>query len=150
LPEQDAADVYDDIRKGPPPPRARDRGLSARHLMPFFSTSMWDKFDDSENVRLRMFSTNLMPLNCDRQGFFTIYDNLFRRLAQEEAQFTDIVYPAFGTSSWPWASPDKASTEAAKTFYAAWTNFSTEKDFVWQEQCNLNEARDRRIRRYVV
>jgi DnaJ family protein A protein 5 len=79
-----------------------------------------------------------------------IYGNLFRRLAQEEAQFADVVYPAFGSSAWLWASPDKSSIEVAKIFYSAWTNFSTEKDFVWQEQWNLNEAPDRRIRRYVV
>ncbi|KAG2148999.1 DnaJ-domain-containing protein [Suillus bovinus] len=128
-PEPDAEAVFDDIRKGAPPPRARDRGLTVRHLAQFFDATIWSDFDDSEN------------------SFFTIYRNLFTRLAQEENLISQIEYPSFGHASWPWSTPKSMDAPAARNFYNAWINFVTLKDFVWMEQWNLAEAPDRRARR---
>lgn len=128
-PEPDAEAVFEDIRKGAPPPRARDRGLTVRHLARFFDATVWSDFDDSEN------------------GFFTIYRNLFTRLAQEENLISQIEYPSFGDASWPWSIPKSTNEPAARNFYNAWINFATLKDFIWMEQWNLAEAPDRRVRR---
>ncbi|KAG2118552.1 DnaJ-domain-containing protein [Suillus cothurnatus] len=128
-PEPDAEAVFEDIRKGAPPPRARDRGLTIRHLARFFDATIWSGFDDSEN------------------SFFTIYRNLFTRLAQEENLISQIEYPSFGDASWPWSIPKSTNEPAARNFYNAWINFATLKDFVWMEQWNLAEAPDRRVRR---
>lgn len=128
-PEPDAEAVFEDIRKGAPPPRARDRGLTIRHLAQFFDATIWAGFDDSEN------------------SFFTIYRNLFIRLAQEENLISQIEYPSFGDASWPWSMAKSTNEPAARNFYNAWTNFATLKDFVWMEQWNLAEAPDRRVRR---
>jgi DnaJ family protein A protein 5 len=84
------------------------------------------------------------------QSFFTIYRHLFARLASDEVQFGQVDLPSFGDSTWPWIPPSKAEAmSAARTFYTFWTNFVTEKDFAWQEQWNLAEAPDRRVRRCV-
>ncbi|KAG0708086.1 DnaJ-domain-containing protein [Suillus ampliporus] len=128
-PEPDAAAVFEDIRKGAPPPRARDRGLTVRHLAQFFDATVWSGFNDSEN------------------SFFTIYRNLFTRLAQEENLVSEIDYPSFGDASWSWSTPKSTNQPAARDFYNAWINFATLKDFVWMEQWNLAEAPDRRVRR---
>lgn len=84
------------------------------------------------------------------QSFFTIYGNLFTRLAQEEARWggNADAYPAFGQATWPYipASKEESST-AARTFYNAWINFATEKDFAWVESWEVNDAPDRRVRR---
>lgn len=128
-PEPDAEAVFEDIRKGAPPPRARGRGLTVRHLAQFLDATVWSGFDDSEN------------------SFFTIYRNLFTRLAQEENLISEIEYPSFGDASWPWSIPKSTNEPAARNFYNAWTNFATLKDFVWMEQWNLAEAPDRRVRR---
>ncbi|KAH7884590.1 DnaJ-domain-containing protein [Phlebopus sp. FC_14] len=128
VPEPDAATVFEDIRAGVPPPRARDRGLTARHLSQFFNASAWSAPDDSAN------------------GFFTLYRNLFARLAQEENMISEIEYPSFGYSTWSWTSPT-APSESARNFYNAWLNFSTMKDFIWMEHYNTTDAPDRRIRR---
>ncbi|EGN98998.1 hypothetical protein SERLA73DRAFT_34694, partial [Serpula lacrymans var. lacrymans S7.3] len=129
-PEPDADAVFEDIRRGAPPPRARDRGLTVRHLSQFFSATIWSGFDDGDD------------------SFFTIYRNLFGRLAQEEALVSDAVYPSFGNSSWPWASEKKTDTEeAARLFYYKWLNFASSKDFSWMDQWNTTEAPDRRVRR---
>lgn len=50
-PEVDADTVLDDIRSGAPPPRGRDRGLTASHLKTFLDPTIWKTFEgDSENV----------------------------------------------------------------------------------------------------
>ena len=53
MPEPDAQTVFEDIKQGAPPPRARDRGLTVRHLAPFFDASVYSSFDDGDNVRNR-------------------------------------------------------------------------------------------------
>ncbi|KAK0469973.1 uncharacterized protein EV420DRAFT_1257249 [Desarmillaria tabescens] len=129
-PEPDAETVFEDIRKGAPPPRARDRGLTVRHLARFFDATIWSGFADDEN------------------GFFTIYRNLFDRLKAEEAMISDIDLPSFGYSTWTWTPVHKGEdSPAARTFYNVWINFVTNKDFSWCDQWNLTEAPDRRVRR---
>ncbi|KAG6816205.1 hypothetical protein H0H87_007754 [Tephrocybe sp. NHM501043] len=130
VPEPDAETVFEDIRKGAPPPRARDRGLTARHLSRFLDASLWSGFDDGAD------------------SFFTLYRNLFDRLGAEEAMFSaDIDYPSFGFSTWSWARQDKGDNQQARLFYTAWTNFATAKDFTWSDQWNITEAPDRRVKR---
>ncbi|KAF9448619.1 DnaJ-domain-containing protein [Macrolepiota fuliginosa MF-IS2] len=128
-PEPDAETVFEDVKRGAPPSRARDRGLTERHLERFFDPTIWLNFGDGPD------------------GFFTIYRNLFTRLQSEEA-FIDgsSEYPSFGYSTWTWSPQDK-DAEAAKHFYTIWLNFSTEKDFAWSDKWNLSEAPDRRVRR---
>lgn len=93
---------------------------------------------------------NGYQLTLSPQGFFTIYRNLFVRLAQEEKAFaSNTEFPLFGDSTWTWTAPSKdRHTEAARHFYNNWLNFATEKDFAWMDQWNLTEAPDRRVRRY--
>ncbi|KAI8969849.1 DnaJ domain-containing protein [Trametes punicea] len=130
VPEPDAADVFDEIKRGAPPPRARDRGLTVRHLTQFFDTGIYDGFDDGPN------------------SFFTIYRNLFDRLAHDERQYIDTHLPSFGYSTWSWLPASKAEhDQCARTFYSYWTNFVTNKEFEWADQWNIAEAPDRRVRR---
>ncbi|KZT63451.1 DnaJ-domain-containing protein [Daedalea quercina L-15889] len=134
VPEPDAQSVFDDIRRGAPPPRARDRGLTVRHLAQFFDASICTGYDDGPN------------------SFFTIYRNLFDRLAHDEQQYDAPsslpLYPSFGDATWPWAASNKDSKDrAARAFYNVWMNFVTAKDFAWADAWNVNEAPDRRVRR---
>ncbi|KAG7450990.1 DnaJ-domain-containing protein [Guyanagaster necrorhizus] len=129
-PEPDAETVFEDIRKGAPPPRARDRGLTVRHLARFFDATIWSGFADDDN------------------GFFSVYRNLFNRLMAEETMISDIDLPSFGYSTWTWTPVHKGEeSTAARTFYNAWINFVTNKDFSWCDQWNVAEAPDRRVRR---
>ncbi|KAL1688644.1 hypothetical protein GGG16DRAFT_115761 [Schizophyllum commune] len=128
-PEPDDATVFEDVRRGAPPSKARDRGLTVRHLAHFFSI-IWTGYNDSAD------------------GFYNIYHQLFNRLAAEEALFDpDVTYPSFGYSDRPWATAKSSSEPDVRSFYTAWTNFATAKDFAWADQWNLNEAPDRRVRR---
>ncbi|KAK7454543.1 hypothetical protein VKT23_011297 [Stygiomarasmius scandens] len=90
-PEPDEQTVYEDIRKGAPPPRARDRGLTVRHLTRFFDASIWNGFGD------------------EGDGFYAIYRNLFARLQAEEELASDgnVQLPSFGYSTWSWTPTRK-------------------------------------------
>jgi len=66
VPEVDADTVLDGIRKGAPPPRRKDRGLTVSHLNTFLNPRIWKTFEgDGENV-LSMF-----PLFLDRSAHIT-------------------------------------------------------------------------------
>ncbi|KAF9474678.1 DnaJ-domain-containing protein [Pholiota conissans] len=131
IPEPDVETVFDDIRKGANlKSRVRDRGLTVRHLTRFFDATIWKSFGDEDN------------------SFFSIYRNLFSRLAAEERMFeSSLEYPPFGLSTWQWSTGKSDDTENPRDFYNVWMNFATEKDFSWMEQWNINEAPDRRVRR---
>ncbi|KAH8994792.1 DnaJ-domain-containing protein [Lactarius akahatsu] len=129
-PEPDAETVINDIKTGAAPARARDRGLTVRHIQAFLNPSMWSSFDDGAD------------------GFFTIYRNLFDRLAREERLSNTVEFPSFGYSTWDWAAPSKERpSEAARHFYNFWLNFTTDKEFAWSDQWNVSEAPDRQVRR---
>ncbi|KAH9941358.1 DnaJ-domain-containing protein [Amylocystis lapponica] len=129
VPEPDASTVFEDIKRGAAP-RTRDRGLTVRHLAQFFDPTIYSGFDDGEN------------------SFFTIYRNLFVRLAHDEAQWVDTPLPSFGYAAWPWVPASKNEHDtAARTFYNYWLNFVTNKDFAWTDPWNVAEAPDRRVRR---
>jgi DnaJ family protein A protein 5 len=127
-------------------------------LARFFDVTIWKGYDDSTDVRSLSLSPTDQSTHSDSripfyQSFFTIYRNLFERLASEENMLDNSVnYPSFGYSTWPWSSEMKKRTDAdgaAREFYSVWTNFGTEKDFTWVEQWKLSEAPDRRVRRCV-
>ena len=92
----------------------------------------------------------ILSSNLRLQGFYNIYHQLFNRLAAEEAMFEPgVTYPSFGYSDRPWATAKSSGEPDVRSFYTAWTNFATAKDFAWADQWNLNEAPDRRVRRCV-
>lgn len=70
---------------------------------------------------------------------------LFTLLAIEEPAYA---YPSFGTSTSVFAStPPKESD--IKSFYAAFMNFSTDKEFAWKDSYRVEEGMDRRMKRQV-
>ena len=51
VPEADVDTVLDGIRRGAPPPRGKDRGLTVSHLSAFIDPRIWKTFEgDGENV----------------------------------------------------------------------------------------------------
>lgn len=151
-PEPDEAQIFEDIRTGKASnsrPRAKDPGLTTKHILKFLNPTLWKGLDDSDSVG----SVAVLTLSrsyCDPQGFYTIYRNLFARLALEEAQHGgDGVdnWPPFGDSTWPWIATNKDDDRAARHFYNAWLSFVTNKDFSWMDSYNPNEAPDRRVKR---
>ena len=81
--EADAETVFEDIRKEAPPPRARDRGLTAEHLTRFFDPSLWKGMGMGMNfneVRCVLLFNLMLPVTA----------------VTEEEAFPGTDYPPFG------------------------------------------------------
>lgn len=87
-----------------------------------------------------------VPMDDSPRGFFGILGVFFEQLAVEETvacQWDGLVpneYPSFGHAK------DDYNV-VAKSFYNAWSSFSTRKSFSWRDKYRLSDAPDRRIRR---
>jgi DnaJ family protein A protein 5 len=105
-------------------------GVTTADLLRFFDPSFTRRMDDSE------------------KGFFTVYEKVFRRLAEDEREacarqdldLEERSMPSFGYSK-------LTHDDGVKQFYSAWNSFHTQKSFLWAEVYKLSEAPDRRIRR---
>ncbi|KAI8351659.1 hypothetical protein B0O80DRAFT_455674, partial [Mortierella sp. GBAus27b] len=106
-------------------------GTTSAVLMKYFSSTAFKGFEDGN------------------AGFFSIFRNLFNKLAEEESEAEDSTgdqthYPTFGMSTTPY---DNNSDSDVKQFYNSWLTFSTQKTFAWCDKYRLSEAPDRRVRR---
>jgi DnaJ homolog subfamily A member 5 len=94
---------------------------------------------------MRKFNATV-PFNDEPTGFFGIARETFEHLALEEESAADFDgvdspdYPTFGSS-------DDDYNTVVKSFYNAWTGFSTRKSFSWKDKYRLSDAPDRRVRR---
>jgi len=73
-------------------------------------------------------------------GFYTVYREVFDKLATEEFPYlddnADKDFPTFGRS-------DSDYEMIVAPFYDFWTNFSTSRTFAWLDKWNLREAPNR-------
>lgn len=114
--------------------RSVNPGLTTKHILKFFDASLWKgDFSDSDT------------------SFFTIYRTLFNKISSEEMvarEDSTIVYPTFGKSDSSY-DRDSDGERALKYFYSTWTNFATQKSFVWVEPHQASSHSDRRYKRLV-
>ncbi|GAA5977206.1 hypothetical protein JCM11641_003876 [Rhodosporidiobolus odoratus] len=124
------ANYFDQVRRGQRQPAQAKRatpgrGMQTPHLMKFFQSNAWSGYDDPST------------------GFYNTFATLFSLLAADETAWSSPhLYPGFGTSS----TSDAADLRA---FYAAWQNFTTEKDFAWLDVYRADECMPRWQRREV-
>ncbi|KAL4236348.1 DnaJ subfamily C member 21 [Mactra antiquata] len=79
----------------------------------------------------------------DKEGFYGVYDEVFKTLIEEDRQFADeddIIIYEFGNSQ-------SVFEEVVKPFYDFWESYCTAKSYVWVEKYDTREAPDRRVRR---
>ncbi|KAI8060787.1 hypothetical protein BC940DRAFT_350378 [Gongronella butleri] len=127
--------------------RDSSAGLGVDDLMRYFSVSEFKGFNDTD------------------KGFYTVYRQLFHKLAaeeedahqsrppdddlddQDEAEFVPL--PSFGSSTTPFADKDGylGYGAYARDFYTAWCNFTTYKSFRWMDKWRLSDAPNRFARR---
>uniref|UniRef100_A0AC35F8Z0 Uncharacterized protein n=1 Tax=Panagrolaimus sp. PS1159 TaxID=55785 RepID=A0AC35F8Z0_9BILA len=76
----------------------------------------------------------------DPNGFYSVYREVFDRLATEEFPYLDDddekIFPTFGRS-------DSDYDMVVAPFYDFWTNFSTSRTFAWLDKWNLRDAPNR-------
>ena len=102
-----------------------------------------DYVDNSVNL-MKFFSASVFcGYGDDEHGFYAIYSNVFRIIAQEGSEFatnTDLEVPEFGTSL-------SNYEEVVQPFYAHWQSYSTLKSYVWLDKYDLREAQNRKVQR---
>lgn len=78
----------------------------------------------------------------ENKGFYTIYRDVFARLAEEDKSYYDeeVHIPEFGQS-------DSDYDTVVGPFYGFWNSYCTPRSFVWVEKHDTREAADRYVRR---
>jgi len=141
--------TFDDYRSGKATPAAPSQtgpGLTVRHLVRFVALASSLETNGSK---------------ADDSGFFGTFRRLFERLADEEkaamrAKGLDVanladLFPSFGYSHTPYAVAKGEEQDVhqvpVREFYKVWSNFVSEKSFVWMDNYQTNQAPDRTIKR---
>ena len=102
-----------------------------------------DYVDNSINL-MKYFSASVFcGYGDDEEGFYAVYSNVFRIIAEEDAEFStdsNLEVPEFGTSSSDYE-------EVVQPFYAYWQSYATLKSYVWVEKYDIRDAPNRRVQR---
>ena len=102
-----------------------------------------DYVDNSINL-MKYFSASVFcGYGDDEQGFYAVYANVFRIIAEEDTEFatdSNLEVPEFGTSSSDYE-------EVVQPFYAYWQSYATLKSYVWVEKYDIRDAPNRRVQR---
>ncbi|NXO63771.1 DJC21 protein, partial [Phainopepla nitens] len=99
-----------------------------------------DYQDDSLDL-LRYFTVSCYSgYGDDEMGFFTVYRQVFEKIAKEELEYTtqeDVEeFPMFGYSHSDYDT-------VVHPFYAYWQSFCTQKNFAWKEEYDTRQASNR-------
>ncbi|XP_052776271.1 dnaJ homolog subfamily C member 21-like [Mya arenaria] len=103
-----------------------------------------DKYEDNcLNVFIYFNSSCYKGFGDDKEGFYSVYEEVFKTLAEEDRQFVaeeDFIIYEFGNSQ-------SSFEEVVKPFYDHWESYCTAKSYVWQDKYDTREAPERRVRR---
>ncbi|CAG2194174.1 DNAJA5 [Mytilus edulis] len=105
-----------------------------------------DKYEDESLDVFQYFNANCFSgYNDDEKGFYAVYTEVFRVIAEEDKTFMDDdeeyeEHPEFGI-------PKSVYEEIVAPFYGFWESYCTAKSYVWVEKYDTREAPDRRCRR---
>ncbi|XP_045158963.1 dnaJ homolog subfamily C member 21-like [Mercenaria mercenaria] len=103
-----------------------------------------DKYEDNCLDVFQYFNSSCYKgFGDDKEGFYAVYDEVFKTLAEEDRQFVeeeDFVVFDFGDSN-------SVYEEVVKPFYDYWESYCTAKSYVWVEKYDTREAPERRVRR---
>lgn len=103
--------------------------------------------DDSIDLFQYFSTTCFKGYGDDEKGFYTIYRNVFEKLAAEDLEYTkegdsDEEVPGFGDSQ-------SSYKEVVHNFYAYWQSYNTKKSFAWLDPYDIRNAPNRRVVRLI-
>lgn len=101
--------------------------------------------DDSINLFPYFSATCFKGYKDDEKGFYTIYRNVFEKLAAEDVEFakddeSDEEIPSFGDSQ-------SSYENVVHNFYAYWQSYSTKRSYAWLDPYDIRNMPNRRILR---
>ncbi|KAG5899883.1 hypothetical protein JTB14_012346 [Gonioctena quinquepunctata] len=105
------------------------------------------EFEDKSLDVFQYFTTTCFrSYGDDDNGFYTVYRNVFDKLAKEDMEFMEekeefCDIPSFGNSN--------TDFEKVSEFYVYWLNYSTKKSYVWLDPYDIKDIRDRRYLKLV-
>ncbi|GFS90430.1 dnaJ homolog subfamily C member 21 [Nephila pilipes] len=103
--------------------------------------------DDCLNVYQYFNGSCFKGYNDGEKGFYTVYRQVFEKIAVEDKPFIDsdeeIEVPSFGYSN-------SSYEEVVRDFYAYWQSYCTAKSYSWVDQFALSDARKSGVGRQVI
>ncbi|KAF8773716.1 DnaJ subfamily C member 21 like protein [Argiope bruennichi] len=103
--------------------------------------------DDSLNVYQYFNASCFKGYNDEEKGFYTVYRQVFEKIAAEDKPFLDsddeLEVPSFGYSY-------SSYEEVVHNFYAYWQSYCTAKSYSWVDKYDLTEARKSGAGRQVI
>ncbi|XP_070164266.1 dnaJ homolog subfamily C member 21 [Polyergus mexicanus] len=102
-----------------------------------------DYKDDSINLFPYFSATCFKGYKDDETGFYTVYRNVFEKLATEDAEFAEDdesndEAPGFGDSL-------SSYEDVVHDFYAYWQSYSTKRSYAWLDPYDIREMPNRRV-----
>lgn len=145
---QQAYDVLSDVQERAWYDNHRDQILRGKNsdyeenclnIFEYFTASCYNGFEDT--------SGDLKSREANSKGFYSVYRDVFERIAAEDAEFMDNesdieAIPSFGHA-------DSSYDEVVGPFYAYWSAYCTKKTFTWLYEYDISEIKERRIWREI-
>uniref|UniRef100_A0AC34QMF2 DnaJ-like protein n=1 Tax=Panagrolaimus sp. JU765 TaxID=591449 RepID=A0AC34QMF2_9BILA len=119
----------------------RERAFYDKHKDNILRDEDVNQEKSDEGIKLfSFFQTCYKGYGDDPESFYTIYRQVFDKLATEDYPYLDEDedrnFPTFGRS-------DSDYDMVVAPFYDFWTNFSTSRNFAWMDKWNLRDAPNR-------
>ncbi|XP_040075906.1 dnaJ homolog subfamily C member 21 [Ixodes scapularis] len=121
----------------------QERAWYDKHREAILKGGLGDDYrDDSLDVYSYFNSSCFSGYNDDEKGFYTVYGDVFQRIAAEDEPFQDdpVNVPVFGTSQ-------SSYDDVVHLFYAHWQSYCTAKNFAWLDAHDVRHAPNRRVAR---
>lgn len=94
------------------------------NLWKYFNNSCFNSFDDSNG------------------GFYSVYNSVFHEIYESEKETTSRKdFVSYGTST--------SESSIVIQFYQYWTNFSSSRNFSWEDKYDIHQAPNRNVRRMI-
>uniref|UniRef100_A0A0N4ZV22 DnaJ homolog subfamily C member 21 n=1 Tax=Parastrongyloides trichosuri TaxID=131310 RepID=A0A0N4ZV22_PARTI len=129
--------------------------LSDTHERAFYDRhreSILKGYNENQEKTTGLNTYQFMTTSCYKgygdgeKGFYTVYRNVFEKLAEEDYDAIDNArdwnYPTFGTSTSDY-------DEVVEPFYSFWTAFCTKRSYAWLDQYDIRDADNRFIARAI-
>jgi len=125
---------------------AQERAWYDSHREQILRGGLGEKLEDDGIDLFQYFSSSCFSgFGDDEDGFYGVYNEVFKTIAKEDLDFmdeqdSDFEVPEFGSSSDDYE-------EVCASFYGYWSAYSTPRSFSWLDKYDTRQAENRWVRR---
>ncbi|XP_046670425.1 dnaJ homolog subfamily C member 21 [Homalodisca vitripennis] len=123
---------------------SHERAWYDKHRESILRGGLGSNYDDSALDVFQYFTSSCFAgYNDDEKGFYSVYREVFNKIAAEDSGFhsgsdSDFEIPTFGKS-------DSSYEEVVHPFYSFWQGYSTKKSYAWLNVHDITEAPNRKV-----